>query len=356
MGDDSGEKTEEPTPHKLREARKKGQIAKSKEITTSIMVIVSFYVLKSSATFIWENMTSISRNVYLHIPLEFSASIVGHLLKETLFVFLMSLGPLMAANFLVAIVIEAAQTGFLVSVESIKPKFSKLNPIEGFKKYVSLKQYVELLKSVIKMAIVISLLYGIIKKEFYMVLISQHISLYQVVEFTANLVMQVVTQVGLFYFIIAIFDYMYQKYEHIKGLRMSKKEIKDEYKQLEGDPTVKQRQKEAARQLSQGRQMGAVPSSDVVVTNPVHVAIAISYDPNVGDTPIVVAKGQRLIAESIKSLAKEHSVPVIESPPLARELFKYSELNFPIPPNYYKAVAEILAFVYNLKKKKQKRT
>ena len=354
MGDDSGEKTEEPTPHKLREARKKGQIAKSKEITTAIMVIVSFYVLKTSASFIWENMTSISRNVYLHIPLEFSASIVGHLLKETLFTFLLALGPIMAANFIVALIIESAQTGFLVSVESIKPKFSKLNPIEGFKKYFSLKQYVELLKSVIKMAIVITLLYGIIKKEFYMVLISQHITLYQVVQFTADLVMQVVTQVGLFYFIIAIFDYMYQKYEHIKGLRMSKKEIKDEYKQLEGDPTVKQRQKEAARQLSQGRQMGAVPSSDVVVTNPVHVAVAIRYTPGDTEAPMIVAKGQRLFAESIKTLAKEHAVPVIESPQLARDLFRYTDVNFPVPPNYYKAVAEILAFVYNLKKKRQR--
>ena len=141
--------------------------------------------------------------------------------------------------------------------------------------------------------------------------------------------------------------------EYIKSMKMSKKEIKDEYKRLEGDPMIKQRQREAQRQMAQGRQMGAVPSSDVVVTNPVHVAIAIKYKTNSMKAPKLVAKGKRIIAHEIKKIAEENNIPIVENPPLARDLYKYVEIDMEIPPAYYKAVAEILAFVYNLKKKRR---
>ncbi|MFT5171162.1 MAG: flagellar biosynthetic protein FlhB [Candidatus Marinamargulisbacteria bacterium] len=353
MGEDSGEKTEEPTPHKLREARKKGQIAKSKDVTSSVLVIVSFFTLKATAADIWEQLVRLSYEVYDYIPAEFSVPVVGLLLRTVLGVVFRCLLPLFLMNMAVAIIIESMQTGFLLSLEPIMPKLEKLNPIEGAKKFFSLKQYVELFKSVIKMAAVIGLILITIRQEFFMVVIAQQLSLWQLMAFAGSIVMKVVVRVGILYVIIALLDYLYQRYEYIKGMKMSKKEIKDEYKRLEGDPMIKQRQREAQRQMSQGRQMGAVPSADVVVTNPVHLAMAIQYKTNQMRAPTVVAKGKRIVAQEIKRIAEENMIPIVENPPLTRELYKIVEVGAEVPPHYYKAVAEILAFVYNLKKKRR---
>jgi flagellar biosynthetic protein FlhB len=355
MGEDSGDKTEEPTPHKLREARDKGQIAKSKDVTAVTMIFVSFFTLKASVGHLWQSMDMIMRNAFGYIPLAFSESIVGQLLKDTLFSFLVAMAPLFFVTFATALIIESLQTGFLFSMSSIAPKLEKLNPIEGFKKFFALKQYVELLKSSIKMAIVIWLISGVIIEEFPIVILAQSLEPWQVMTFTGNLVMKVVVRVGLFYIAVALFDYFYQKYEHLKSMKMTKKEIKDEYKRLEGDPQIKQRQKEAARQMSMGRQMGAVPGADVVVTNPTHIAIALAYKPDKMKAPIVVAKGKLLIAETIKRIAAQHDVVVVENVALARALFPVVEVDTEVPPQYYKAVAQILAFVYNLRKKRGQR-
>ncbi len=355
MGEDSGEKTEEPTPHKLREARKKGQIAKSKDLTAALLLLASFYTLKASGDFMWQKMTEVTFMSFNFFASDFSVSVAGYLLKNVLTIFLAAMAPLFAVNMLVAILLEALQTGFLISFEALEPSFDKLNPIEGMKKFFSLKQYVELIKSVLKMAIVILIIYYAIKNELLMILISQQMQPYQVMAFTGTIVMRVIIRVGLFYFLIGILDYFYQRYEYIKGLKMSKKEIKDEYKRMEGDPMVKQRQRDAQRQMSQGRQMGAVPDADVVVTNPIHVAIAIQYSPNKMRAPKVVAKGRRLVAKEIKRLAELHQIPIVENPPLARSLYDVANVGNFVPPMFYKAVAEILAFVYNLKKKKKNR-
>ncbi|MFC1753325.1 flagellar biosynthesis protein FlhB [Thermoproteota archaeon] len=353
MGEESGEKTEEPTPHKLREARKKGQIAKSKEFTAAIMLLVSFNALRIFAKQMWENLVKITYYSYDYIPLEFTASIVGKLLKDVLYMFAITLAPIFAINFIVALLIEMIQTGFLLSFFPLTPKIEKLNPIEGMKKFFSLKQYIELLKSLAKMIMVIYLIYSVLREDFFMVVLAHQLTLWQVMAFTGSIVIRVIIRVGLFYFFIAVFDYLYQRYEYMKSMRMSKKEIKDEYKRLEGDPMIKQRQKEAQRQMAQGRQMGAVPSADVVVTNPVHLALAIKYEHNEMRAPVVVAKGKRLVAQAIKALAEENEVPIIENQPLAQALFAVTNVDQEVPPEYYRAVAEILAFVYNLKNKRK---
>lgn len=355
MSEDSGEKTEEPTPHKLREARKKGQIAKSKDLTAAFLLIVAFYTLKFSGVYIWDQMTNIMLQAFNMIPEKFTEKTVGVLLSDTLFTFLRAMAPLFAANLTTAIVVEVLQTGFVLSFEPLMPQLSKLNPIEGCKKFFSLKQYVELIKSIFKMIVVVWLVSGIIKDEFPMVIMAQQLTLWQMMTFVGELIMKVVTRLGIFYLLIGMADYFYQRYEYIKGLKMSKKEIKDEYKRLEGDPTVKQRQRDAQRQMAQGRQMGTVPGADVVVTNPIHLAIAIVYKANQMKAPKVLAKGERLMAEEIKRIARENNIPIIENKPLAQALFKLTEAGKEVPPQYYKAVAEILAFVYNLKKKKKYR-
>lgn len=355
MGEqDSGEKTEEPTPHKLQEARKKGQVAKSKDLTSAILLMVSFFMLRSSSVRIWESFTKFSYQIYNQIPLEFNQSVAGAILFEVLKVIAVVLAPILGANFVTALVVELLQTGFMLSLGPLEPKLEKLNPIEGMKRYFTLKQYIDLLKSVLKMAVVILLIVGVLKEDFFYVIISSQLELWQVMGVTGGIAMKIVTRVGLFYLCIAVFDYFYQKFEFTKSLKMSKKEIKDEYKRLEGDPLVKQRQRDTQRQMAQSRQMGAVPNADVVVTNPVHLAIAISYKPNEMKAPRVLAKGKRLVAQEIRRMATENQIPIIENPPLTRALFPLVDVDDEIPVEFYKAVAEILAFVYNLKKKKKK--
>lgn len=355
MGEDSGEKTEEPTPHKLQEARKKGQAAKSKDLTAAFMLVVAFYALKASSEMMWVKMVDFMNQTYAIIPEPFSASVASTLLVEMMMVFGSALLPMFIANMLVALIVESLQTGFLLSFEAIEPDVSKLDMVEGMKKFFSLKQYVELIKSLLKMFVVIWIIYISITEEFYMVVISQQFTLWKLMSFTGEIVMKVVTRLSIFYFLIGVMDYFYQKYEFIKGLKMSKKEIKDEYKRLEGDPMIKQRQRDAQRKMSEGRQMGAVPGADVVVTNPVHLAVAIMYKTNKMRAPKVVAKGERITAETIKRIAEENDVPVVENKPLARALYKLTEVDQEVPPQYYKAVAEILAFVYNLRNKKKNR-
>jgi len=357
MGEqDSGEKTEEPTPHKLEEARKKGQTAKSKDLTSAIMLMVSFFMLQSTAVSIWEKFTSYSYKVYTFIPIDLTQSLVGFLLMEGLKVMLLILAPIFGATFITALVVELFQTGFVMSFDPLEPKLEKLNPIEGAKKFFKLKQYVELMKSLLKMSIVIFLIYTVIKEDFILVTLSSQFDLWKIMGFTGEMASKIVTRVGIFYLIIAIFDYFYQKYEFIKSLKMSKKEIKDEYKRLEGDPLIKQRQRDAQRQMSQNRQMGAVPNADVVVTNPIHLAIAISYKPNKMKAPLVLAKGRRLVAKEIRRIAQENKIPIIENKSLAQAMFPLVEADREVPPEFYKAVAEILAFVYNLRKKKRKKS
>ncbi len=355
MGEDSGEKTEEATPHKLREARKKGQIAKGKDITGAALLFASFYTLQATGGFVWDNMVKISKHTYDQIPYEFSIPIVGKILSDAMLTMLIAVGPIFGVTMLVAIFIESLQTGFLLTLEPLMPKLEKLNPIEGFKKFFSMKQYVELLKSILKMVVVIWLLYGALKEKFYLVLESQSMSLTQIISTVADIVMTVVTRLGIFYVIMAALDFFYQKYEHNKEMKMSMKEIKDEYKRLEGDPMIKQRQRDAARQMAQGRQMGAVPGADVVVTNPIHIAVALEYKANMMKAPIVVAMGKRMVAREIRRIAEEHYIPIIENPPLAQALFKTATAGAEVPAEHYKAVAEILAFVYNLKRKRKRR-
>lgn len=352
MGEDSSDKTEEPTPSKLRDARKKGQIAKSQEITSAIMLLVSFYSFKLFGPMILNRIASHTTMIFNLIDIEFSQAMVGMLLMEGLKTILLSLAPLLGIVFATVIIIESLQTGFLFSLEALKPKFENLNPINGFKKFFALKQYIELLKSIIKIIAVGAILYITIKEIYPLVTSSQRQPPFSMIALVGKIIIDTVTRVGIVYFILAIFDFFYQRYEFMKSMKMSKKEIKEEYKRLEGDPIIKQRQREAQRAMSQGRQMGQVPGADVVVTNPTHIAVAIKYNPNDNNSiPIVLAKGQRLIAEQIKQIADSHDIPIIENPPVARLLFKKVEIGHYIPQESFKVVAEILAFVFHLKNK-----
>ncbi len=353
MGEDSGEKTEEPTPHKLSELRKKGQVSKSKDFTSAVIVTVAYLALKIFSPGIYDRISEIMFVSLDFIGIELTFSVALYLLGQVLITFFYVIIPLLAVNLIVAIIVEFLQVGPVFSLDPLAPNLGKLNPIEGFKKMFALKQFVELLKSILKMGVVIWIIYYVLAEDFILVLLAQELTPIQTLIIAADLMFKIIIRVAIFYLIIAILDLFYQRAEFIKQNKMSKKEIKDEYKRLEGDPLVKQRQRETQMQMSQGRQMGAVPDADVVVTNPIFIAIAIQYKPNKMMAPKIIAKGKRLIASDIRKIAEEHFIPIVENPPLARNLYDSTQPGSDVPPIYYKAVAQILAFVYKLKQKKK---
>lgn len=351
MGDDSSDKTEEPTPHKLREARKKGQIAKGKDLTGAIGLLAIFFLLQAVAYRTWMLVKQLAVQLFLFIPDAFSPDTVSQVLMTSLLIFAQILTPLFIGIVVVIVFIEIIQTQALFYPGAIQPDIKKLDPIAGFKKFFSLKQYVETLKSIAKILAIVGLIYFAVKDYLAFFFIAGQMPLMQAMALVGKVVMRIVIQIGIFYLLIALLDYFYQRYEYLKSLKMTKKEIKDEYKQLEGDPMIKQRQRDQQRELAQSRQMGAVPGADVVVTNPTHIAIAIKYDARMMTAPIVLARGQNLIAQTIRDIADGAYVPVIQNPPVAQALYKTTRAGQAIPADYYRAVAEILAFVYTLKRK-----
>ncbi|OGI09395.1 MAG: flagellar biosynthesis protein FlhB [Candidatus Margulisbacteria bacterium GWF2_35_9] len=353
MGD-QGDKTEEPTPHKLREARKKGQVVKSKEITTAMLFFASYYVLKGSIENIWNKVTEYLRTTIAIIGTDLNFIILGRLLKEGMMTMLICLAPLMAANLIIAILLESLQTGFNFSTDALKPKLSKINPIEGFKRLVSIKGFVELAKSMAKMFLIVFIMQKTVIPEIPMLLQTGNMPILGAIGKVGEIAFTVAIRVGLFYVFIAILDYFWQRQQFMKQMRMTKQEIKDEYKKLEGDPMVKQRQRDMAMQMSAGRKGGGVAGADAVVTNPTHIAVAIQYDPEIMQSPRVIDKGKMLIAEHIKAIADENQILIVENKELAWELFQTTEIGDEIPPSLFSSVAEILALVYEIRKKRKK--
>ncbi len=356
MGEQEGDKSEEPTPHKLREARKKGQVVKSKEITSAAMIVVVFYTLKATAPMIWGQLTMFTRYTWEQIAYPFSVHQVSHLLLLALKTFLLVMAPLLIVSLVVALVAEIAQTGgFVFSEDALVPKLEKLNPLEGFKRiFFSMKGLVMLLINLVKIALVGYIVYKAIKNELPYLLTSMEKPLSVSLAWAGMLVIKIALRVALFYFVIALFDYLYQRYEFMKSMRMSKQEIKEEYKRLEGDPQIKQRIRQAQREMAMSRASGKVPNADVVVTNPVHVAVAIRYRQQETQSPVVIAKGQRLWAQHIRQIAENHYIPVVENPELAWKLYRLVPVNHSVPAELYRPVAEVLAFVYNLKRRRRR--
>jgi flagellar biosynthetic protein FlhB len=241
------------------------------------------------------------------------------------------------------------QHGGVFTFETILPKFSKVNPIQGFSRLFSMRSLVELFKSIGKMVIIGFAVYLGLEKSIPEVVGLLDHDIPRIIAFLAETSLGVMWRVALAFTGIALLDFIYQQYEHLKGLRMTKQEIKDELKQMEGDPLLKGRIRQIQREMAQRRMMQEVPKADVVITNPTHVAVALKYTPGKMSAPAVVAKGAGLIAARIREVAREHTVPLVENPPLARTLYREVDLNHTIPPALFKAVAEVLAYVFNLK-------
>lgn len=346
------DKTEEPTPKKKKDARKQGNIAKSAEVNkamTFIAILVVIYMMSGS---IISELQGFIVNI---LSGDFSMTMNDNTIRILMFKVMMSFMKIVLPISLIIMVFgilgSLIQTGLFFSMESLKPKFSKLNPLTGLKNMFSMKAIVNLIKSMVVICIMIYLGYSFMSKNFEGIIKSGDIYLPYMFNIVLDLIKSILTSITLAVAVVAALDYGYEKFSHKKGLKMTKQEVKEEYKQMEGDPHIKGKIKQKQRQMANQRMMQAVPSSTVILTNPTHISIAIRYEQGKDTTPIVVAKGADEVAFRIREIAKSHDIPIIENVPLARLIYKEVDIDQEIPEEMYKAVAEVLVAVYKIKNK-----
>lgn len=353
MAEDS-DKTEEPTDHKLQEGRKKGQVFKSQEIVSTLLLLATAGMLGLVGSWMFWSIGDYAKYIYTLIPRPDILS-RNHFLDGLylLWVFFKVLVPLLAAAFIMAILGNIAQIKWLFSTEPMKPKMSKISPVEGFKRIFSFRSLMELAKQVVKLLVIGWVSYKVVYNDIWTLTLSVNWNLYQTCHFLKNLCTRIIFYVVLAMGAISIIDYIFQRKQFMKQMKMSIQELKDEYKDTEGNPQVKAKIRQLMRQGAMARMMEDVPKSQAVVTNPTHLAVALRYIQGQDQAPVVVAKGERLIAVQIKVIAEEHDVPIVENVEMAKALFKACEVGQTIPPELYKAVAEVLAYIFKLKKKRQ---
>lgn len=348
----AGEKTEPATPRRREEARKKGQVAKSAEVGTALMVLAGFLLLNSVSSHTANELKS-TVQYFLEHAHTWNGDIPG--LKSMFLVALAKLGvvvaPLLLGLMLIGTMSQVMQVGFMASSEGLQPKFSRINPIEGFKRTFSKRAAMEFLKSVVKIMLVAYLVYSQVRSSLLWLPQLGLLELKGSIAMIYNSIYRMGIQVGLFLLILAAADYWWQRREFENSIKMSKEEIKEEYKQMEGDPLIRSKIRQRQRQMATQRMMQAIPSADVIITNPTHYAVAIRYTPGQMGAPEVVAKGMGFVAQKIKEEGKKHSITMVENVELAQTLYKTTEIGQEIPADLYAAVAEVLAFVYRIKEK-----
>ncbi|MCR5107875.1 MAG: flagellar biosynthesis protein FlhB [Lachnospiraceae bacterium] len=349
-----GEKTEEPTSKRTEEARKDGNVAKSKELYSAISLLSLFIILKFYAGSLGIKFLETFHSVYSTIPV-YTKMIEGEIPSLTFRKLFMSsvlniltyILPFLLVAFVIAFVVDLVQVKWKVSTKPLQPKFSKLNPVSGVKRLFSKDKLVELLKSAVMLVIIGYMAYSTLAAEVATILNLYDVSLVQAIQTFGNIVINMGIKVSIFYLIVGFADLLYQRHKHHEDLKMTKQEVKDEMKNAEGDPAIKGKQRQRMREASMRRMMKAVPQADVVITNPTHFAVAIKYDPEVASAPYVVAKGEDFLAARIKEEAKANNVEIVENKPLARMLYYNVDIGAMIPQELYQMVAEILAVIYN---------
>ena len=350
MAEGSEEKTEAPSDKRRQEAREKGNVAKSTEINSVIVLLTGLFLLKITGPWI---MNQLGEGMVEYIKSISDTSMdSGRLIlltHQTLLLLAKTILPVSGAILLLGIAVNIAQIGFLFTWKPLMPKFEKINPVKGFGRLFSMRSMVETIKNIAKLSVIGIVAYVTLKGEFDKMLLLSDASVATIWSFTVAVAYKIILRIALVLVIIAILDYAYQRYDHEKQLKMSHQELKEERKQMDGDPQVKARIRALQREMARRRMMEQVPKATVVVTNPTHIAIALRYEPSEQDAPVVIAKGKRLIAQRIKQLALDNHIPVVEDKPLARAMYDKIEVGLPIPMEFFTAIAEILAYVFRLK-------
>jgi len=350
-----GEKTEPATEKKLSDARKEGQVAKSREVANCLGLLSLFLVLKFWVGTMGTEFLQLFSGVYIRIP-EAIKMYDGQVPEKELIDILrygiiriaIIVAPIFLVGFIVAFLSDVIQVKWKITGKPLMPKFNKLNPASGIKRIFSINSIVELIKSIAKIGLVLYVTYSYLSDKKNDIFYLYSMPLMQAIQLTGELVINLGLRIAIVYLIIALLDYAYQKFKFAKDMRMTKQEIKEEYKQQEGDPQIKGKIRQRMMEASRRRMMQDLPKADVVITNPTHYAVAIKYDPEQYDAPIVLAKGEDYLAQKIKEAARENHIEIVENKPLARMLYANVEVGQLVPPELYQAVAEVLAFVYHL--------
>lgn len=350
--DSSGEKTEKATPKKKQDARKEGNVFQSKEINSAATLLLAVAMLGFWGNRIYVNLGQYTEKLYVNMlnpDILNDTNSVSQIMIEAIQTILLNVIPILGAVAIAGVLVGYLQVGFILV--PIKVKLSKLNPINGFKNIFSVKSLFEMFKSIAKISIISFVVYSYIKDEMPNIFKFYSYTMQQILAYVSKVTFNIAMRVCIALFVISVLDFAFQKYQYEKNLKMTKQEIKEEYKQMEGDPHIKAKIKQKQREIAMRRMMQDVPDADVVITNPTHFAIAVKYDLGKHSAPFVLAKGQDIIAQKIKKIAGENSVPIVENKPLARLLYKEVEIGQEVPQDLYQAVAEVLAYVYSLKKK-----
>jgi flagellar biosynthesis protein FlhB len=346
------EKTEKATAKRRQDARERGQVAKSRELGSVAVLgacLVYFYFGASSMSARLMEMMKI----YFRISGQTAITIdnIQPLLADLAFQTFIVLAPFLLVTIVAGLTVNIMQVGILFSSEAITPKLSKIDPLKGLERLFSLRSLIELIKNILKIAIVGLIAYLTIKDDADKFPLLMNMGIMDILGYIGKICFKILYNTCWILLVLAIFDYGYQKWEHERSLKMSIKEIKEENKQTEGDPLIKGRIKRLQREMARKRMMAAVPKADVVITNPTHLAIAIRYEAETMNAPCVIAKGADFLAEKIKNIARDSGVPLTENKWVAQVLYRMTAVGQAIPENLYKAIAEILAHVYSLKRK-----
>ena len=351
-----GEKTEPASQKKLDDARKDGKVAKSKELVSATSLLAFFLLLKFYTSRLGTSFISSFRDIYSLVPdivknskISYNSvnasAMISYVLQRILIIIL----PILIISFGIAFVTNVVQVKWKVTAKPLEPKLDKFNPINGFKRMFSVNTLMELLKNLVMMGIIIYIAYSTLKDKADYIYNFYSVSLKEALAIIGDLVIGLGIKISIIFLIVGFADLFYQKHKFNNDMKMTKQEVKDEYKQTEGDPQVKGQRKQKMREMSRRRMMNDLPKADVVITNPTHFAVALMYDNTIQKAPVVIAKGADFLAAQIKEKAKELNIEIVENRPLARMLYNNVEMGEEIPQELYQSVAEILALVYSIR-------
>ncbi|GIK22514.1 MAG: flagellar biosynthesis protein FlhB [Ignavibacterium sp.] len=352
---DGKEKTEQPTGKKLSDARDRGQVAKSREVNSLAVFSTGFIVLYLFQGFIGGRIKTFTVSIFDSLDtFPNRLAMISTFMTDWYIFFAITLAPVVVGLIVVIFAANISQVGIKLSPKALSIKFDKLNVVNGVKNLISAKSFFELIKSIVKLIITGGFLYYVLEDLISSATQLESFSINEILIFMLDAAFDLIWKIGLVYLLIAAADFAWEKYKFRKSMMMTKEEVKEEWKQTEGDPQVKSRIKKLMYEASKRRMMKDLPTADVVITNPTHYAVALKYDMTKDAAPAVIAKGVDELAQKIKEVAKKHDIPIQENKELARALYKMCDIGERIPSSLFKAVAEVLAYVYNLKKSKKK--
>lgn len=350
MSANRGDKTEQATPKRKREAREKGQVLKSTDVVVALSMLTLVGALSVFGPYLADNMKKLMVGFFsMEIPDTLTLETVAPALTEGIYKFLIIMIPVLASAFLAALLFNYLQVGFLFSPKAARPKFSRISPAQGLKRIFSKRTLAELVKSIIRLTVLCIVAYNEYEAQIQNVSGLMGTSVAYSAEVAVDMALGIAFKLALALVIMAPVDFLYQWWQHRKDLMMTKQEVKEEYKLMEGDPQIKGKIRQKQRAMSASRMMKATAEADVIITNPTHYAIALAYKEEMHTAPVILAKGKDFMAKRIKETAKEHGIELVENKKLAQHLYFFCEIGDEVPEEMYQAVAEILAYIYNMK-------